>query len=323
MPVLKKVKPTKAKVIPEPVPEPEPAESAVLDVNCFILQNGRPPLLGKDPIAPWKYRAWMLPMVQQCHYHPQVVNRWDYYLRTWMGGKLLDEPIPQMQFGEGNPRIGEGMKMIEKALDIMFHDTGSWSAFPALIEWLAWAMGLHGVEEPRLQEKTNEALYRHFNLGPLLLQPYDYLGTLYAEGKGKWNHTGFYPTPHNVVEMMARMQCHDLVEGGLPDGRDPRTATICDPCVGSGRMLLHASNYSLCLYGMDIDRLCVLMTKINGVLYAPWLTFPFPAEITGERIVTGSVDEGNSLVAGTEPVYTTQEPEPLYTKRGQGLLFAK
>jgi len=112
------------------------------------------------------------------------------------------------------------------------------------------------------------------------------------------------------------MQFGDPDPAPLEDGRDSRLVTICDPCVGSGRMLLHASNYSLCLYGMDIDRLCVLMTKINGALYAPWLTFPFPAEITGERIA--ATEEGNSPA---QPVYTTQEPEPRWTRRGQGLLF--
>ena len=39
--------------------------------------------------------------------------------------------------------------------------------------------------------------------------------------------------------------------------------TVNDPCVGSGRLLLHASNISLRLYGQDIDPLAVAMCKIN------------------------------------------------------------
>src|SRR5919197_878659 len=68
------------------------------------------------------------------------------------------------------------------------------------------------------------------------------------------------------------------------DGRDLRLTSVCDPCVGSGRMLLHASNFSLCLFGQDIDPLAVAMCKINGALYAPWLSFPLPASIVGSGV---------------------------------------
>jgi hypothetical protein len=311
----------KATVQPAPPDKTVTLLDTSILLNAFVMQNGRIPMLG-DEIPPWKYRGWMLYQIQVGHFHPDVCNRWGYYLRTLQAGKLLDEPIPRIEFDMQHPKRGEAQSMLRKALDIMFQDAGSWSAFPALIDWLAWAVGLK-VDEPRVSEKTNEALYRHFNFGPMLLAPYDYLGALYSEGKtNSWNVNAFYPTPHNLIEMMVRMQMYDGFN--LPGGRDPRTATVCDPCVGSGRMLLHASNYSFCLYGMDIDRTCVNITKINGVLYAPWLTFPFPAELLGIE-ETPAIAEGNALTAGIEPpkvetpVFTTAEPR--FTKRGQGLLF--
>lgn len=46
-------------------------------------------------------------------------------------------------------------------------------------------------------------------------------------------------------------------------------------------MLLHASNISMNLYGQDIDPLAVAMCKINGALYAPWMSFPLPEAILG------------------------------------------
>ena len=49
-------------------------------------------------------------------------------------------------------------------------------------------------------------------------------------------------------------------------------------------MLLHASNYSLRLYGMDIDPLVVKISKINGALYAPWMSFPLPALFFGNDV---------------------------------------
>jgi hypothetical protein len=114
-----------------------------------------------------------------------------------------------------------------------------------------------------------------------LEHPHDYLGTFVAEQKaGGWNPTGFYPTPHEIVELMVQMLMHDADK----DDRDPRIRSVCDPCAGSGRMLLNASNKSLTLFGQDIDPLAVAMCKINGALYAPWLSFPLPAAIVGTQV---------------------------------------
>ncbi len=57
---------------------------------------------------------------------------------------------------------------------------------------------------------------------------------------------------------------------------DPRTMTVCDSALGSGRQLMHASNFSVRLYGMDIDALVVKICLINGAMFVPWRSFPFP-----------------------------------------------
>ena len=77
-----------------------------------------------------------------------------------------------------------------------------------------------------------------------------------------------------------------VIKGAIrPDNtRQWRTLSVCDPCVGSGRMLLHASNLSLNLWGQDIDSLAIAMCKINGALYAPWLSFPFSPAILGGNV---------------------------------------
>jgi hypothetical protein len=106
-----------------------------------------------------------------------------------------------------------------------------------------------------------------------------------------------------------------LMHDGGKDGRDPRTLSVCDPAVGSGRMLLHASNHSVCLFGQDIDALAIAMCKINGALYAPWLSFPLPASITGTHVNAPPA----SLPVPDPP------PEEIAVfrvdDRGQGLLF--
>lgn len=262
-------------------PEDEP-----LDINQFVATHGRLPQLGRDPVAPWKYRGWLLYYVQLGvrEKAPEVIDRWHWHLEALELGRLPDAPIPQMDFSHEGRMVDEGSaghKAVEKWVELA-EDEGGWSgAFRALLDWLLWGLAL-SREYPRLGEPTQEKLYRGVDLEPVLKHPYDYLGGYYQSTKtSRWNRTGYYCTPHNVCEMMARM----LFEGGQApeEGRDPRTLSVCDPAVGSGRMLLHASNYSVCLFGQDIDPICCAMAKINGAWYAPWLAFPFPRRILGFR----------------------------------------
>jgi N-6 DNA Methylase len=253
------------------------ASASPLDLTAFFQVERRLPCLG-DPQAPWHYRGWLLPYVILIHErNPAVPDRWGYHLRTLEAGRLLDEPIPPIAFDSPDKRV---FSLLHDWCRLIGRDCGGWGDFRTLLDWLCWGLAL-SKESPRLSDETNEKLYRQVNLEPLLVKPHDYLGALVAEGKAKgWNPTGFYPTPHNVVECMVRMTMHDSTK----DGRDPRTLSVCDPAVGSGRMLLHASNFSLCLYGQDIDPLAVAMCKLNGVMYAPWVSFPLPATIVGAHV---------------------------------------
>jgi hypothetical protein len=246
------------------------------DLAAFIASHNRLPHLG-DVQAPWHYRGWLLPYLILIHeLNPKVADRWGYLLRTLEAGKLLDEPIPQVAFVSPDNKV---FSLLHDWSRVIGWDCGGWSDFRALLDWLCWGLAL-SKEEPRLSEEVNEKLYRQVNVQLLLESPHDYLGDYVSAGKSRgWNPTAFFPTPHCVVECMVQMMAADT----LQNGRDPRTATICDPCVGSGRMLVHASNFSLNLHGQDIDPLAVAMCKINGALYAPWLSFPLPPSILGTQ----------------------------------------
>jgi N-6 DNA Methylase len=249
-----------------------------LDLMTFVHKHGRMPRLGDHP-PPWRYRGWLLWYVIQLHaLIPAVSNRWSYHLRTLEAGKLLDEPIPMIVFTSPDNKV---FSLLQDWAKLIGYDCGGWSDFRTLLDWLCWALAL-SWEEPRPSEEVNDKLYRQVNLVPLMETPYDYLGQHVATSKARgWNPTGFYPTPHPVVELMVRMAMHDTRTG---EGSDPRTMSVADPCMGSGRMLLHASNLSLSLHGQDIDPLAVAMCKINGALYAPWLSFPFPDSIMGTHV---------------------------------------
>jgi hypothetical protein len=191
----------------------------------------------------------------------------------------------------------------------------SWTAFQRFVDWLAWGLAVSNQISP-LREETNEALYRTFNFEPLLFNPHDYLGWMLAERHGNgWNPNAFFPTPHPVVEFMVQLT---LAGPDANPDHDIRLSTVLDPCVGTGRMLLHASNYSYCLYGCDIDPLVAMITRINGALYAPWLAFPFPQEILGVPLPPPPPAD---LPIPEEHRPGRDVPMFRVDDRGQGLLF--
>lgn len=207
-------------------------------------------------------------------------QRWDYWAKLMIAGELLPEPIPQIKFNLGICRNAEGEGIgarnhIEKCLDLIpqhgsWLGWSSWQYFDYFMDWLLFGFGYHGQpEEPSEPSGCTGAsirLYQYFNLAWLMCYPWDYFGGILASNQhGK--HLGFYPTPIPVANMMAQM---------LMKGEDCRTKTVCDPCLGTGRMLLCASNYSFRLYGQDINPTVIKASLVNGYLYAPWMVKPFP-----------------------------------------------
>lgn len=245
-------------------------EAGGLDALAFLEREGRLPALG-DPVPPWRYRGFLLPYVIAGHGR-HAAGRWPWYAAALEARRLPAGPIPRLDFGRPDEAVYGHLARWAK---LVGWDNGGWSDFRTLVEWLAWGLRVADGPPVRLGDEAAERLYREVNLEPLLATPYDYLGGHVAQHKaGGWNPTKFYPTPHPVVECMVSLMFHDAAAAG----RDVRAMTVSDPCVGSGRMLLHAANHSLRLSGQDIDSLAVAMTLVNGALYAPWMSFPLPEE---------------------------------------------
>ena len=166
--------------------------------------------------------------------------------------------------------------MLEASLDCVpqhgsWRSWGGWHYFDYFLSWLLFGLGHKGQSEPPNEpsgcQSASDRLYQVFTLDAMILWPHDYFGCLLAESSyGK--SQGFYPTPHHICEFMTQMVCDNK--------RDMRTETVCDPCVGTGRFLLHASNHSLRLFGMDIDGTLCKATLVNGYFWAPWLVRPIP-----------------------------------------------
>lgn len=246
--------------------------------SAFMRAHGRPPEIG-DERKPWEYPGWLLYYLLLTEERLDIPKRWDYWLRTMAAGRILDEPIPQVDFE--TPRSVEqapAYKAIEEWVRLVEREGRGWSPMSDLIEWFLFGLGLAN-EMPKMTEKLQDSLYRTVDLSVLLAHPYDWLGEFVSLHKGKFNPNAFFPTPHSVVKLMLGIQL-----GGIE-----KASSVCDPCTGSGRMLLHASNLSLRLYGADIDRTMISIAKLNGMLYAPWLARPFPESFfaDGRDCMTG------------------------------------
>ncbi len=227
------------------------AKSSEKHVRCFLL----PTLLSTDL---------------------RLTGRWDYLTDCWKSGALPDAPIPPLHFLSVPDKTV--WKMLTAALDAIPRHGSSWQGwssstnFRFFLEWMLYGLHHPGQPEPPMEpvgcEGASDRLHEVFDLALLMQHPYDYFGELLSQNAyGK--KQGFFPTPHHVCEMMVRMTM------GFEE-RDTRILTVCDPCVGTGRLLLHASNFSMRLYGMDIDPLLCQATLVNGYLYAPWLVRPLP-----------------------------------------------
>lgn len=270
----------------------------------FFLENQRLPFV-TDEIKPWQYRGWLVPYRQMAEAHPLVEPRYTYVLQTLEAGKILDTPPPEISFyNELSREVQPGLKMLNKLLDQIEYTVGTWNAMREFCDWLGFALGVTHTPS-KLKFDLQEYLYRTFNLEPLLLYPTDYLGQLLCESNyGK--KQGFFPTPMCISDLMAR-----CVGGG---GQDYKFAKTEDCAVGTGRLLLAASNFSLRLYGQDIDALCCLITKINLALYAPWSYIPeeyFPAD-------ESTVEEKDAPPPMTAPSKVIQ-PEPSVETSNQSL----
>lgn len=276
------------------------------------IRKDKPKVLRKDfafqePLS-W---GWMLPYLLGLE--DMTWQRWEYWAQTKLAGRLLPEPIPQIewaaQHGDGSP----GRRMLEKSLDCVTKhgDWRGWSSatyFEFFLDWLLFGLGHPSQREhPKVHqdcEGASERLYQTFNLEPLLAYPHDYFGDMMAEN-AYGRRAGFFPTPMEVAAMMVAMQ--------MGDGEDMRAKTVCDPALGTGRMILCASNYSLRLYGQDIMPLVIKACLVNAYLYAPWIVRPFDFldsydADTGQPTAHLAVKRTSALVESIEVPSTTAQP---------------
>ena len=207
-------------------------------------------------------KGWLLPYLLKLDY--MFFKRWDYWTRICISDKIPEEPIPLIRF-RGTNHYHQKLvnKNIEKCLNYANHTSYPLDAF---IDWILWGFN-KGDNFPEINPKVDDFWYRTFNLGLFYQEPADHWSDIVTEYMGRHKSLGFFPTPANVIQMITQMTF-----GGEPKP-EHKTKSVCDPCCGTGNMLLYASNYSLNLYGNDISNLLTKIALINSYIYMPWIVY--------------------------------------------------
>jgi len=207
-------------------------------------------------------KGWLLPYLVALD--GMFFKRWEYWTKAVMADRIPEEPIPFVHF-QSPHSYPEGLvsKNIKLCLD--YAEYSSSNVLELFIDWILWGFN-QGERFPQVNEKTDDYWYRTFNLGLFYKEPADHLALL-AANRNVGKTGGYFPTPANVVEMMVRMNF------GSEPKPEHKNLSVCDPCSGSGIMLLYASNYSLNLYGMDINPLITKIAHVNSFIYVPWLAY--------------------------------------------------
>ena len=240
--------------------------------------------------------GWLLPILLEID--ARTWGRWSHWFNIMELQRIGDAPIPQIQF---DPHQQHGKKMIERCLNAVTNYGGwqGWSSFKYFnffLDWLLFGFGYNRTlpEEGSEMAGASMRLYQLFNLETLIAFPNDDLGDMLAENAhGK--HNGFFPTPLDLCSLMAQMNYSD---------GDNRAMSVCDPCLGTGRMLLVASNYSYRLYGMDKDETVLKAAIVNGFMYAPWMVKAFPDSFFAE---SGSIETRAPIEISAPTIATKYE----------------
>ena len=191
-------------------------------------------------------------------------GRWDYWTRAFTLDEIPNEGIPEIQF---KPAWNYMERKVQKNLQTCLDYPGypDHNVFENFIDWVLWGFNI-GESFPNINKGTDDFWYRTFNLGLFYEEPADHFADLATENFIGKSH-GYFPTPGPIVELMVRMNF-----GDEPNHKHKRLSVL-DPCCGTGIMLMYASNYSLNLYGTDINHLLAKIARVNAYIYVPWLAF--------------------------------------------------
>lgn len=193
----------------------------------------------------------------------ELSPRWQWWALVLLNKSLPPPalPYPKIEFAEVFPDQAPPMKMLRDCL----RPTGA--RFEDLIEWALYKCGAFDIRNP--PRRADQDLLSHwektFDLKIMLDHPGDWLGHFYevhVASASLRSATGFFSSPAALCKLMVSLNPPGLTE------------SVHEPCCGSGRILMAASNYSVNLSGNDVNPTLCRIAELNGWIYVPWLVMP-------------------------------------------------
>lgn len=191
--------------------------------------------------------------------HIGRIKWWNEY---YAYDKIPDTPIPQINWlsSSGSKEV----RQVEKLLQDCMVFSGILDQFFSFILYTCYSnhkeISWRTVDDVTLSlwyKKLHEAL-------PLMYKvPWPYMSDLLVNNMSKQSKqaSGYFPTPMEASELMVRI---------IYGNSNNITKIMTDPCVGSGHMLLSASNYTINLMGQDINITVLKACRIHMYMYVPW-----------------------------------------------------
>jgi len=194
-------------------------------------------------------------------------DRWKWWSWAMLYKEIPTIPYPKKDFALHFDSSAPPYRLIEACVKPFPYDR---NAFENLVDFLLYGFGDSDIKS--IQHIPGEQI-KHFNdtldLGIFYRYPGDYWGHYLEMGMSHSmrSGTGFFSTPPSVCQMMVEMT--------IPDDPNNITRSFCDPCAGTMRMGLFASNKNLIMiYGMEVAYSIHKIAKLNAFLYLPPSAMP-------------------------------------------------
>ena len=149
-------------------------------------------------------QGWLYPFLAA--YDTLLNGRWAYWLEISHRGHIRDAgPIPQISFqSHGDWQGGAVKRMLDRCMD--HHLLYSSREKLVFVDWLLWGFGDPMVEDkPKVHPEVELHWLKHFDVGLMLSQPYDYMSLFALEHLSQSGVLEFFPTPLNVSVLMSDM----------------------------------------------------------------------------------------------------------------------
>lgn len=207
----------------------------------------------------------------------------------------LPPPIDFLSFGD--PGFDQTLNMVVDYLHAIpkWWSSANYRFMPAFVAWMLYSLGHPTV--PKLPEEPEKGAWKRvakaLKLELLILYPADYFGHLLAtEQYGQWSSLKFYPT----LQTCARLITASAASASYYLSGHQGPFCAFDPCIGTGRLCLEASNCCRALVGWDRDPLLLQIALLNFVLYAPDFAYSLPG-LGGDLVRGDSITgEGTSTL---------------------------